>query len=161
MKRLAILALLALGLLQMTADLVGLPRLAGAAAATGASPAPRVFSSVRGLETFSTRYRLVFKDTEGEMRRISAYLDIPVDEEIWQSLVEGVSFKSMKSNAELMAPGSTHGLWKDTSNFFHKGTSKRWQGFLTDQQVAAYDDLARRELGEELAQWLEFGGRID
>ena len=60
-----------------------------------------------------------------------------------------------------MAPGSTHGLWKDTSNFFHKGTNKRWQGVLTDQQVAAYDQLAQRELGEELAQWLEFGGRID
>lgn len=43
------------------------------------------------------------------------------------------------------------GIWKDTSNFFHKGTNKRWQGVLTEEQVAAYDALAQRELGEELA----------
>ena len=95
------------------------------------------------------------------MRRISAYLQIPVNEDIWPSLVEGVSFKSMKSNAAKMAPGATEGVWKDTSNFFHKGTNKRWQGVLTEGQVAAYDALARNELGPELARWLEFGGRID
>lgn len=103
----------------------------------------------------------LLQDTDTEMRRISEYLDIPVNEEIWPSLLQGISFNSMKSNAATMAPGGTQGIWKDTSNFFHKGTNKRWQGVLTEEQVAAYDALARRELGEELAQWLEFGGRID
>ena len=52
------------------------------------------------------------------------------------------------------------GVWKDTSNFCHKGTNKRWQRVLTEPQVAAYDALAVRELGSELAQWLEFGGAL-
>lgn len=108
-----------------------------------------------------THFDDLLKDIDGEMRRISAYLDIPVNEEIWPTLLDSVSFSSMKSNAEVMAPGSTHGIWKDTSNFFHKGTNKRWQGVLTVEQIAAYDELAKQELGEELAQWLEFGGRID
>ena len=103
----------------------------------------------------------LLRDIDGEMRRISDYLGIEINEEIWPSLLEGVSFKSMKSNAEKMAPGATEGIWKDTGNFFHKGTNKRWEGVLTDEQVAAYDDLAKRELGAELAQWLEFGGRIN
>jgi hypothetical protein len=72
-----------------------------------------------------------------------------------------MTFKSMKANAEIMAPGGSQGIWKDTCKFFHKGTNKRWQGMLTDEQVAAYDALAQRQLGKELALWLEFGGRID
>ncbi len=50
--------LMLLGLAQMAGDLTGLPPLKGVAAATNASPAPKVFSSVRGLETYSTRFFL-------------------------------------------------------------------------------------------------------
>ena len=105
-------------------------------------------------------YEDLLNDTDAEMRRISAYLDIPVNEEIWPALLEAVSFKSMKADADKMAPGSSQGTWKDNSNFFHKGTNKRWQGVLTEQQIKAYDELAVRELGPELAQWLEHGGKL-
>jgi len=103
----------------------------------------------------------LLKDLDGEMRRISAFLDIPVNENVWPSLVEGVTFDSMKANASKMAPGATQDSWKDNSNFFHKGTNKRWQGILTEEQAAKYEDLAKRELGDELAHWLEFGGHIN
>jgi hypothetical protein len=66
-------ALLALGLLQMAGDLTeraGLPALGrplkGIGAATTASPAPKVFSSVRGLETFSTRFYVEWTDRGGQ-----------------------------------------------------------------------------------------------
>jgi hypothetical protein len=66
-------ALLVLGLLQMSGDLleqaglgtVGRP-LKGIGAATTASPAPKVFSVARGLETYSTRFYLEWCDTAGE-----------------------------------------------------------------------------------------------
>lgn len=103
----------------------------------------------------------LLRDLDGEMRRISTFLDIPVDEKVWPSLVEGVTFKSMKANAGHMAPGATHETWKDTSNFFHKGTNKHWIGVLTDQQIEQYRNLARKEMGEELANWLEHGGRVE
>jgi hypothetical protein len=65
-------ALLALGLLQMSGDVlermgfgaVGRP-LKGIGAASTASPAPKVFSAVRGLETFSTRFYLEWTDRAG------------------------------------------------------------------------------------------------
>lgn len=64
--------LVALGLLQMTGDLlsvVGFERVgaatAGVAAATCASPAPKVFSAVRGLETYSTRFHIEWSDGDG------------------------------------------------------------------------------------------------
>jgi hypothetical protein len=50
--------LTALGLMQMAGDLTGLRALKGIAAASGASPAPKVFSAVQGLETYSTRFYL-------------------------------------------------------------------------------------------------------
>src|SRR5437870_7433556 len=49
----------------MAGDLLHMPVLKGIAAATGASPAPRVFSAVKGLETFSTRYFIEWIDTTG------------------------------------------------------------------------------------------------
>jgi hypothetical protein len=67
--------LVLLGLLQMSGDLLQqwaagaasrLGRaLKGLGAATTAAPAPKVFSSVRGLETYSTRFYVEWTDTAG------------------------------------------------------------------------------------------------
>jgi len=55
-----------IGLMQMWGDLTGLSVLKGIGAATGASPAPKVFSAVKGLETFSTRFYIDWTDRAGE-----------------------------------------------------------------------------------------------
>jgi hypothetical protein len=65
-----VIALLALGMLQMTADLLHLRALKGAAAATAASPAPKVFSSVRGLETYSSQFFVEWTDESGMFHSI-------------------------------------------------------------------------------------------
>jgi len=57
--------LLVIGLSQMAGDLLRVPQVKGLAAATGASPAPRVFSSVHGLETFSSDFYIEWKDRNG------------------------------------------------------------------------------------------------
>lgn len=59
------LLLLLIGLLQMVGDLCGLSVLRGIGAATVASPAPKVFSAVRGFETYSTRFFLEWTDRDG------------------------------------------------------------------------------------------------
>jgi hypothetical protein len=48
-------------------DLTGFSELRGIAAATGASPAPKVFSSVQGLETYSTRFYFEWPDGRVEL----------------------------------------------------------------------------------------------
>ena len=68
--RASVAALLALGLLQMTADVLHLPAVKGIAAATAASPAPKVFSSVRGLETYSTRFYVEWTDASGQFHSL-------------------------------------------------------------------------------------------
>lgn len=62
--------LLVIGLLQMTADVMRLPPLKAIVAATGASPAPKVFSSVQGLETFSSRFYLEWPDRNAEVHSV-------------------------------------------------------------------------------------------
>ncbi len=57
--------LLVVGLSQMTGEVTGIRALRGIGAATGASPAPKVFSTVDGLETFSTRFSIAFDTGEG------------------------------------------------------------------------------------------------
>lgn len=68
-------ALLALGLAQMLADAAGSLELKAIAAATAASPAPKVFTAVRGYEPLSTTFQLEWVDASGEPR------SAPVDAE--------------------------------------------------------------------------------
>jgi hypothetical protein len=69
--------LVAVGLLQMSGDVTERfvqPRvgrvLKGVGAATAASPAPKVFSAVGGLETYSTRFYLEWTDRAGEFHSL-------------------------------------------------------------------------------------------
>lgn len=63
-------ALLVLGLLQMAGDVFRLPALRGIGGATAASPAPKVFSAVKGLETYSTRFFVEWTDRGGVRRSL-------------------------------------------------------------------------------------------
>lgn len=56
--RFAPIFLVILGVAQMIGDVTQFIPLKAVAAATGASPAPKVFSAVQGLETYSTRFFL-------------------------------------------------------------------------------------------------------
>jgi hypothetical protein len=61
----AAMLLMVIGLMQMAGDLSGMPALKGIGAATGASPAPKVFTAVRGMEAYSTRFYLEWTDRGG------------------------------------------------------------------------------------------------
>lgn len=62
--------LLVIGLLQMAGDVLHLPALKGLGAATAISPAPKVFTVVRGMECYSTRFYLDWTDHRGIAREL-------------------------------------------------------------------------------------------
>jgi hypothetical protein len=64
-KRAAVLLLL--GGLQITGDLLHLPFLKDLGAATGASPAPKVFCAVHGYEAYATNFFLEWMDAAGDV----------------------------------------------------------------------------------------------
>jgi hypothetical protein len=55
-----------IGSLQMAGYLVGSDILRGIGAATAASPFPRVFSDIDGLETFASEFVLRYRDPDGK-----------------------------------------------------------------------------------------------
>ena len=69
-RKVAICALALLGFAQMFGDVLHLTALKAVAAATASSPAPKVFSSVKGLETFSTQFFIEWNDDAGALHSV-------------------------------------------------------------------------------------------
>jgi hypothetical protein len=67
----AAIILLIVGFLQMTGDILGLSALREIGAATVASPAPKVLSATRGLETYSSRFFLEWTDRQGQAHSLA------------------------------------------------------------------------------------------
>ena len=101
------------------------------------------------------------RDMPGEIRRIAAFLDIPIDETRWPAILEHCSFDYMKKNADKSAPlGGA--LWEGgASTFINKGTNGRWRDALSAEESAAYEALAREKLGDVCARWLMTGEGLD
>jgi len=60
-------------------------------------------------------------DMKGQIREIAAFLDIPIDENKWESIVEHCSFEYMKAHPEKLQKDS---LWDGgNKTFFNKGTN--------------------------------------
>jgi len=94
------------------------------------------------------------RDLPGEIRRIAAFLEIPVDEARFPAIVEHCSFNYMKKNATKAVP--LGGAFWDggAATFIHKGTNGRWRDVLSPEESGRYEKIARRELGDECAAWL-------
>jgi len=57
--------LIGVGCAQMLGDVLRIPALKGLGAATGASPAPKVFTAQEGFETYANRFFLEWQDAAG------------------------------------------------------------------------------------------------
>jgi aryl sulfotransferase len=105
-------------------------------------------------------YSDLLADLDGQMRRISDLLGIPVNEEIFPQLVEAARFGTMKGAADKMAPDVDWGGWKDNKDFFKRGGSGNWQKALTPDDIAFYEESVHEKLPDDLYKWLHEGGKI-
>lgn len=97
------------------------------------------------------------RDLEGEVRRIAAFLDIPIHGGELPAVLDHCSFGYMKAHAELVAPLGGAIFEGGAAEFIHRGENGRWRSVLTDDDIAAYEARARSELGPECAAWLASG----
>jgi aryl sulfotransferase len=93
-----------------------------------------------------------------EMRRLSAFLGISIDEKIFPSLVRAATFDAMKSDGAVNAPGAHLGEWRDANAFFKSARRGEWKNVLSAENLALYDRVASGRLDPALRRWLE-GGR--
>ena len=97
------------------------------------------------------------RDMPGEIRRLAGFLDIPIDEAVWDDILLHCSFDYMKAHATKSVP--LGGAFWDggAETFIHKGTNGRWRDVLSEDENRRYEDRAARELGADCARWLATG----
>jgi aryl sulfotransferase len=106
-------------------------------------------------------YNDLLADLDGEMRRVSAFLDIAVDEAIWPALVQAARFSEMKVAADSLMPQLRLTRKEGARSFFHSGTSGRWREFLTQGDLQQYEAKVREKFSPQLAAWIERGREAD
>ena len=96
-------------------------------------------------------------DLAGSIREIAAFLEIPIDEAKFPSIVEHCTFDYMKAHADMVAPRGGI-MWNGgAKTFINKGTNGRWRDTLSAAEIAAYEAKAVKELGPACAKWLAQG----
>ena len=93
-------------------------------------------------------------DLPGEIRRIAAFLDIPIDEARLPAIVEHCSFDYMKTNAGKTAPLGGALLGGRRRDLHPQGHQWPLAGRADADEARAYEVKARAELGEPCAAWL-------
>ena len=73
------------------------------------------------------------------------------------AIAEAATFAIMKANAARFTPSAGQGFWKADTGFFDSATSRKWEGVLTDDDLAAYDARMNAGLTVEERAWLEWG----
>lgn len=120
----------------------------------------RSWWAIRNLpNVLFVHFNALKRDMPGEMRRIAAFLDLPIDESRWQDILTYCSFDWMKHHATMSVPlGGA--FWDGGAEvFINKGTNGRWTDTLTAHESAEYEARAERELGADCARWLATGTR--
>ncbi len=102
-------------------------------------------------------YADMARDLVGTFARVSDLLSISHAPDVLAQLIRAATFDNMKQNAERYAPSGGKGFFKSDVAFFHSGTSGKWHGKLTEDQLAAYDASMDAHLTPTDRLWLEHG----
>ena len=118
----------------------------------------RTWWEIRALpNVLFVHYANLKRDMSGEMRRIAAFLDIPINAMHWDTILDYCSFEWMKRNPSKSVPLGGTFLEGGAQNFIHQGVNGRWADTLTPAEVAEYEAKAEQELGPDCARWLATG----
>ncbi len=102
-------------------------------------------------------YTNLKKDMPGEIRKIAAFLDLPIEENKWGDILKHCSFEYMKDHATASVPlGGA--FWEGgAKTFIHKGVNGRWKDILSEEDSKKYEKIASEKLEPECARWLATG----
>ena len=120
----------------------------------------RSWWAIRDLpNVYLIHFQKLKEDMPGEIKKLAAFLNIPVNTEKWETLLEHCSFDYMKKNSVKSVPlGGA--LWDGGSDtFIHKGINGRWKDMLTKEESAKYEKMAAENLDPDCVKWLATGER--
>ena len=129
-----------------------------------ATPLAHILQHYRAAKALGDRpnvtlfhYADMRRDLPGTFARVAALLDVDVPAHVMEALIQAATFDHMRDNAERFAPSGGKGFMKSDKDFFHSGTSGKWEGNLTDAEMAAYDAAMNAALSPQDRAWLEYG----
>lgn len=102
-------------------------------------------------------YADMTRDLSTTVRRIAQHLGINHPTEVMEVITQSATFKSMKENAHRFAPAAGQNFWRTESEFFNTATSRKWEGKLTSDDLAAYETRISAALSASDRHWLEWG----
>lgn len=103
-------------------------------------------------------YTDMLADLDSAVARIAAHVGIEHPPELMAAIVNAATFDSMKANAHRFTPSAGQDFWHRDESFFDSATSNKWEGQLTAEDLAAYDERISALLTPEERHWLEWGG---
>ena len=107
----AAIALLALGMLQMAGYVTGFQFLRAVGAATVASPLPIVFSDVKGVETFASRFSMHIQTQSGQI------FDFVISPEVYSHLQGAYNRRNVYGAALSYGPRLPEKIWKKVFDY--------------------------------------------
>lgn len=120
----------------------------------------RSWWAIRDLPNiYFTHFSNLKADLPGQIRKIAAFLDVPIDEAKWDDIVRHCSFDYMKSHATPSVPAGGVFWEGGAETFIHKGVNGRWRDVLSKEESEGSERRAIAELGPECAMWLQTGLR--
>lgn len=96
-------------------------------------------------------------DLEGQVRRVSASLQLPVRPSVWPELLGAATFKSMRERAQTLVPDAA-GVLRDPRAFFRRGVSGGGRKLLDEDALDRYYQRTAALAPPELLRWLHRGG---
>ena len=106
-------------------------------------------------------YAELSADLPAQVARYARIIGNPVSPELAAEIAEAASFGSMKDITRRKLDGTGEGAFSVASKFFDSATSNKWEGRLTDDQLAAYRARFSDIATPEEILWLETGRSTD
>lgn len=103
-------------------------------------------------------YAELSRDLSGQIARLGEILNVPLADRFLQELTEANTFASMRQAAE-NHPKRFHedSALVDYAAFFNSGSSNKWEGRVSDTDMAAYHDRIAEFLSPKDIAWLHHG----
>jgi len=133
---------------------------------TDATPLAHIIQHYKAAKALADRpnvsmfhYADMLRDLPGTFAQVAQLLDITHAPQVMDQLVQAATFDNMQANAERFAPSGGKGFMKSDAEFFDSGTSGKWDGELTNEELSAYDAMIDSYLSPEDRAWLEYGAQ--
>jgi hypothetical protein len=118
----------------------------------------RTFWERRGADNVALfHYGDMLADLPGQMNRLAGVLDIDRSEDRISELAAEATFDSMKSRSAQVAPNADVAIWRNTEEFFHRGSSGQWREVFDDASLRRYEERVAELAPPPLATWMHDG----